>query len=181
MKNYSTVDNRADYAEMFEALPEFSSEKIPCGTSVVLVGDKIRPANNNEVPFGVISSFPIMLGNNPLSNEWTGKYIKDEFGLCPVSEKDVWVKNEFDGKKQVKKYGLIDGKIPEGAIVRKMKLRDINPDFDETMVYIPRLKRNEWNMVGLVGRVKILKGQPVAPNWIKMKEISENVDEWLVR
>jgi hypothetical protein len=36
-------------------------------------------------------------------------------------------------------------------------------------------------MVGLIGKLKILKGQPVAQNWIKMKEISENVDEWLVR
>ena len=42
-----------------------------------------------------------------------------------------------------------------------------------------RLK--EWSVVGLIGRVRLLKGQPVAPSWIKLRDMSDNVEEWFVK
>lgn len=195
MKYYNT-DNRADYCELFEAMPEFSDEKISRGTSVVLVEDKIRPAKVDEIPFGVITSFPIMIGNSggaDAGSVWGGKYLKDEFGNFIWEDARVWEisketieKNGMDEYKEMlgkkhKLQGLISDVVPNGAVVKEKIVRKLNPEYDETQVYIPRIKRNEWNMVGLLGKVKILKGQPVNPNWIKMKEISENVDEWLVR
>lgn len=195
MKYYKT-DNRADYCELFEAVEDFKSEKIPRGTSVVLVGDKIRPAKDGEIPFGVISSFPIMVGNSggvDAGSCWGGKYLKDEFGNFVWEKQIVWEitkemidRGGFDDFKEniSKKHkitGLAKDGIPKGAIVKEKMVRKINDEYDDSIGYIPRIQRNEWNMVGLIGKVKILKGQPVANNWIKLKDISENVEEWLVR
>ena len=182
--NFQNIDNRADYAEMFESIPEFSGTKIPRGTSVVFEGDKVKPAKKNETPFGVISSFPIMIGNNAKSSEWTGKYLKDEFGNFIWEEKEVWSligeKDKQNNSRRV--VGLVsDGKFPEGAKVKKKLMRKVNPDYDQSKEYVPRIKRTEWNAVALVGKVKILKGQPVDKRWIKLKDINDSVEEWLIR
>lgn len=181
---FQNIDNRADYAEMFESIPEFSSTKIPRGTSVVFEGDKIRPAKKNETPFGVVSSFPIMIGNNAKSSEWTGKYLKDEFGNFIWEEKEVWsLIGEKDKKNNSRRvFGVVgDKQIPIEAKVKKKLVRKVNPDYDPLKEYVPRIKRTEWNAVALVGKVKILKGQPVDKRWLKLKDISENVEEWLIR
>lgn len=194
MKYYKT-DNRADYCEFFESIIEFSKEKIPRGTSVVLVKDKIRPAKKNEIPFGVISSFPIMAGNSGSADAgsvWGGKYLKDEFGNFVWEKTLVWelskdtiesgglnAHKENLGKNH-KLTGLVSDGAPDKSEIKEKLIRKVNPEYDEKQEYIPRIKRPEWNMVGLLGKLKILKGQPVNKNWIKLKEISENVEEWLI-
>lgn len=57
----------------------------------------------------------------------------------------------------------------------------INPDYDETKEYIPREKRPEWNCVGLLGQLPLRKGQPTADTWVKIKDISKDVELWLVK
>jgi hypothetical protein len=57
----------------------------------------------------------------------------------------------------------------------------VNPQYDETKEYIPREKRPEWNCVGLLGQLPLRKGQPTAPTWIKIKDISKDVELWLVK
>ena len=59
--------------------------------------------------------------------------------------------------------------------------RTPNPDYDESQEYTPREDRPEWDAVGLMGKLRIRKGQPVGDRWIKMRDISETVEEWLVR
>jgi len=56
-----------------------------------------------------------------------------------------------------------------------------NPDYDDTIEYIPRDEREEWNVVGIMGQLPITKGQPIASNWIKMKDISDTVELWFVK
>jgi hypothetical protein len=57
----------------------------------------------------------------------------------------------------------------------------LNPDYDESKEYVPRDQRPEWNCVGLLGQLPLRKGQPVAPTWVKIKDISEEVELWLVK
>lgn len=57
----------------------------------------------------------------------------------------------------------------------------LSPNFDITKKYTPRSARPEWNMVALLGRVQILKGQPVSPNWIKLKTVNDEFDLWLIK
>ncbi len=57
----------------------------------------------------------------------------------------------------------------------------LNPDYDEKNEYVSREKRPEWNCVGLLGQIPLRKGQPVAPGWVKIKDLSDKVQLWLVK
>ena len=59
--------------------------------------------------------------------------------------------------------------------------RTPNPDYDDTLTYVKREDRPEWDIVGLMGKLRIKTGQQTNPNWIKMRDISDEVEEWLVR
>jgi hypothetical protein len=59
--------------------------------------------------------------------------------------------------------------------------RILNPTFDPGHEYVPRSERNEWDPIGLVGRLPMRKGCPVNPRWVKLRDISPAVEEWLVR
>ncbi|MBY5873725.1 hypothetical protein HFN53_17040 [Rhizobium leguminosarum] len=57
----------------------------------------------------------------------------------------------------------------------------LNPDFDPELTYTPREARPEWSPVGLTGRLRLHKGQPTGSRWIKLADVSADVEEWLVR
>ena len=59
--------------------------------------------------------------------------------------------------------------------------RTPNPDYDDTLTYVNREDRKEWDVVGLMGKLRIKKGQQINSNWIKMRDISDSVEEWLVK
>ena len=59
--------------------------------------------------------------------------------------------------------------------------RILNSSYDETKEYVTREDRQEWGIVGLMGKLRIRVGQTVGSNWIKMREISDTVHEYLVR
>ena len=44
-----------------------------------------------------------------------------------------------------------------------------------------REERDEWNVIGLLGQIQIKAGETTRPGWIKMKNISDAVELWLVR
>ena len=57
----------------------------------------------------------------------------------------------------------------------------MNPDFDPSKTYAPREERDEWSIIGLIGQVKVLKGQVVNDRWIKMRDVSDTVEEYFIR
>ena len=59
--------------------------------------------------------------------------------------------------------------------------RQLNPDYDSSVEYVQREDRPEWDTVGLMGKLRIRKGQVTGARWIKMRDISDTVEEWLVR
>ena len=59
--------------------------------------------------------------------------------------------------------------------------RILNPNWDESLEYVSREDRKEWSTVGLMGKIRIRKGQTMGTNWIKMQDISDTVEEWLVK
>ena len=59
--------------------------------------------------------------------------------------------------------------------------RKLNPSFDDTKTYVSREDRQEWDAIGMVGKLRIRKGQQTGTRWIKMRDISDTVEEWLVR
>ena len=150
----------ADFAEYFESE---NGEQIPVGTSVVPVPGivKIRAARPGEIPFGVISTTAAYIAN--ASEEWPGKYARNSHGRFIYEDYEETVEISETQSVQVKG-------------VRKQ----LSPRYDPSKTYIPRSARPEWNIVGLLGNVKILKGQPTDPRWIQLKDDGD-YDLYLVR
>lgn len=71
--------------------------------------------------------------------------------------------------------------VPANATRTTQQRRKLNPDWSSDHEYIPREDRDEWDTVGLMGKLRLLKGQPVDSRWIKMRDVSATVEEWLVR
>ena len=78
--------------------------------------------------------------------------------------------------------------VPTDATVKthddkgnKFQHYKLNPAWDKDAEYINRENRPEWNIIGLLGQVKILKGQPVGDRWTKMRDVSATVEEWMIR
>lgn len=60
------------------------------------------------------------------------------------------------------------------------------PGYDPSRPYLPRADRFEWAMVGLMGKLVLRPGQPVAARWIKLSDIrcpatGDRLERWLVR
>jgi hypothetical protein len=73
-------------------------------------------------------------------------------------------------------------KIPQTQkVLQTRQRRKLSPDFDPNKLYIPRSARPEWNVVGLLGVVKIIKGSPVNANWTKIQEQDNTYDLWLIK
>jgi hypothetical protein len=179
----------ADYAEMFEWVDGNPDAEDRRGLSVVLEGNKIRAAVDGEDPIGVISANPTILGDAGW-NKWTEKHLRDDFGSYVLEEHNVIEWTDEEGKKHIYEDWSIpaDVVVPDDAITtthdengKRFSHRALNPAYDPDQEYIPREERPEWDAVGLMGKLRIRKGQVTGARWIKMRDISDNVEEWLVR
>jgi hypothetical protein len=155
----SWVGGGADYAEYFEWSDGNTTAEDRRGISVVLDGDKIREAVAGDEPIGVISGNPSVVGDGDI-DKWKGKYLRDDFGT--YIREDCEVEDE-DGNTVVQ------------------QCRVLNPEYDPDQEYVSRENRPEWDTVGLMGKLRIRKGQVTGSRWIKMRDISDTVEEWLVR
>jgi hypothetical protein len=149
----------ADYAEYFEWSDGNPDEEDRRGIAVVLDGDKIRPAAAGEDPIGVISGNPSVVGDAAW-NKWSGKYLRDDYGTYIQEDYEV---TDKDGNTVIQQR------------------RKLNPAYDPDQEYTSREERPEWDCVGLMGKLRIRKSQPTGSRWIKMRDISDSVEEWLVR
>jgi hypothetical protein len=59
--------------------------------------------------------------------------------------------------------------------------RTPNPDFDPELDYTPREARPEWGLIGLLGRLRLRAGTPRGDRWLRLGDVSAEVEEWLVR
>ena len=191
-------NNGADYAEFFEST---TGSAIPVGTTVVLENNKVRAATADDSASAIMGVIrpkepgqASMTIGNAAWNKWSGKFMTDDFDRFILDEHVVyeWTETVEDGDDIFHSYE--SHQIPEGVTIpsdvvglttdpkgnRFVHYR-LNPDFDPSMTYVPREERDEWNIVGLVGQVKILDGQPTNDRWIKMRDVSDSVEEWFIR
>jgi len=150
----SFVNPGDDFAEYYESA---SGEEIPPFTSVVFVEESelIRPAREGEIPVGVISTTASVIGN-AYPEEWYGKYERDAAG-----------------RKVVRRYLDEAGVWKESFVLAK--------DYDPARKYISRSERPEWNVVGLLGKVRISTKSPKAPGWIYLRRFDEETEVWIVK
>jgi hypothetical protein len=176
----------ADYAEMFEWEDGNPDGEDRVGYSVILSsGNKIRKSESTDSPdllIGVISGRPAVCADTAW-NRWADKYLKDDFNRYLMEEYEVWKWTDDDGKDISYDFD----KIPEGVIVPENKTIIVqeryvlNPNYDPSVVYTPRMERKEWSPVGMVGKLSLLSGQLTGPRWIKLVDFSPSVSQWLIR
>nr|WP_259336011.1 peptidase G2 autoproteolytic cleavage domain-containing protein [Staphylococcus devriesei] len=124
--------NNADIAEYFESQ---SGQAIELGMIVTLDGSKIRKAQPSDKPIGVISGTAALIANDKTYHH-KSRYLQNEYGVTVTKR----VQREFiddDGNSQ-------------------FEWRDVpieNPEYDETLDYVARSDRPEWNAVGLLGQI----------------------------
>jgi len=186
----------ADYAEFFEWADGNLDEEDRVGLSVVLDGtEKMRPATDADDTsqiIGIISGAPVIVGDAAW-NKWTGKHLKDEFNRYLWEEHPTYSWHDADGKfHSYAQDDLPNGLVPPDDVEAVMiERRVVNPDWieptefypngDPIDTYVPREDRPEWDTVGLMGKLRLKKGQPTGDRWIKMRDVSADVEEWLVR
>jgi hypothetical protein len=186
-----------DYAEMFEWSDGNTTNEDRVGKTVVLDGNQVRLSTSSDAQssiIGVVSARPVILGDAQ-SEKWVDKYETDDFGRYIREEytQTEWIEEDEDGNKSLKSYqtDLIpsDITVPSDAIVTSTEVdgvtpltrRRLNPSYDPSQTYIPREQRKEFSAIGLVGKLKVKVGQTVGDRWIKMREISDTLHEYLVR
>lgn len=180
----------ADYAEYFEWADGNPDEEDRRGIVVTLDGDKIVPAESGDPIIGVISGNPSVVGDAAW-NKWSGKYLRDDYGTYVFEDYEVWSweseEEDSEGNTTTKPHSYAFDQIPEDVVVPDeydvtiQQRRKLNPAYDPEQPYVSREDRPEWDCVGMMGKLRIRKGQPTDPRWIKMRDISANVEEWLVR
>ena len=93
--------------------------------------------------------------------------------------------------KYFRKHSYHSDRLPSGVTVPVdattqtplHQRKKLNPDYDPSKAddYKGRATRDEWCLVGLLGQIPITKGQPLASNWIKMKDVSDTVEMYFVK
>jgi len=185
------TQNGADYAEYFEWADGNGSSEDRIGISVKLDGAKIVPStssDNTATIIGVVSGNAGVLGDAAYI-KWQGKFLKDDYGrvIRETYTNTEWTVEEFEHSYQTD-YIPSDLTVPSDAVVvsrdnnnNLFTRKKVNPNWDATATYIPRSERKEWDAIGIMGKLRINKGQRTGTNWIKLRDVSDTVEEWLVR
>lgn len=200
-----TIASPADYAEMFEWQDGNPNAEDRVGCTVSLIGNKIKIAEAGDNVIGVVSGAPMVVGD-AAPMRWQGAHLKDDFNRVLLEDYEVvqWIEHD-DGEFHVeldemgKQKIVVDreggeithsyaaDEIPAGIVVPDDATRNIlqrpvkNPQWDKDATYQPRTERKEWSAIGLVGKLRMKAGQVTNSNWIKMRDIAEGVEEWLVK
>ena len=182
----------ADYAEYFEWKDGNSSDEDRIGYAVILDGTQIVKATDSDDAskiIGVISGNPAVVGDSAW-NKWQEKHVKDDWNRYTYEDYTQTEWKDEDDKIVTYQTDLIpsDVTVPDNAVVTSkdqnndnLQRRVVNSNWDSTITYVPRSDRKEWDTVGLIGKLRLRKGQPTGTNWLKMRDISDTVEEWLVR
>ena len=123
---------------------------------------------------------------------WNHGFEKDENGnKVPVKQPDPTHQISMENADSMGEVGpkldkmIADGLVPQFAIdnniIMNATRRVYDPLYDETKKYVPREFRKEWSPVGLVGKLIVRKGQVMGDRWIKMKDINDQLEQWMVR
>jgi hypothetical protein len=143
------------------------------------------------------------VGNSAWSG-WHGKFLKDDYGVYVREDVTVWEWDQIDAVEASEGIDAVEERKsgscyewkellkdpswtpPEGAVSNLQSERKINPEYTGSLLeadddYTSREDRGEWNLIGLIGQVPVAAGESTNPRWIKMKNISDAVELWMIR
>ena len=177
----------ADYAEYFEWSDGNPNSEDRVGVTVALDGNRVRPAQEGDTVLGVVSGNPSIVGDGA-ELAWAGQYLRDDWGRVITEEYHAYDWTDDAGKRHSVASFEDTTDVPATAemttvdgLGNKLVRPVVNPAYNPDIKYIPRSKRPEWSPVGLMGKLRVRKGQTIGSGWIKLRNIGDTVEEWLVK
>jgi hypothetical protein len=174
----------ADYAEMFEWEDGNESGEDRRGMTVVKGNNGVirvtTDLDNPATVFGVVSTNPSIIGDAKW-DEWNGRFLRDRFG-AKLSNTVYYMANVSNENEIVRCTPSARPRKGYEKIVSREFIE--NPAYDPNVTYVSREERKEWATIGLVGKLMVLPGQVVNPNWILFRNISHpdgDVLEYIVK
>jgi hypothetical protein len=181
--------NRTGYAELFEWADGNKKNENRNGFCVA-TNEKgfLVPATEEDDVIGVVTESAAIVGNAGW-NTWKNKfYYGEDKEAAKVKykivewEDEVGVLHSYYLNSLDKEFAL-----PDNAIIYEtdengsdMFHKQINDMFDPNQEYLDRRDRG-WAVVSMIGTTNLWKGQIVNPNWIKVKDINDDLEQWILR
>jgi len=110
-----------------------------------------------------------------------GKKVGDVKEVASKKVGDVKKEAVVIAKEKHYEGDAIPSELPDDAVTYKKLISQNSDEYDPDQEYIPRKERKEWSPVGLVGKLRMRKGQPTASSWIKMKDEGNNIEMYFVK
>ena len=186
------VSNGSSYAEMFEWADGNNRNEDRIGFTVALdAKGKLRVADEGDNIVGVVipAESAAVIGGAQW-NYWKNKYTVDEkrrnrklrYHVIEWENADNTLESYFNSTAPA------DADLPESAVTYEtdtlgndMYVNYDHPSMDYSKDYTARLNRREWTTVAITGTVLMFAGQFVNSNWVKIKNITDDLELWLIR
>ena len=160
-----------DFAEYFEWSDGNPSNEDRIGHTVSVDGltGKIKIAEEGETVIGVISGTAGFTAGSA-SFSWKGRFKHDE-----------WGREVYEQLKDENGNLLYADAETRAQIVKtnRIETEEYDPSLENS--YVPRELRKEWDIVGLLGQIRVRKTAVIPSNWVKLKEIDSVKDLYLVK
>ena len=184
----SVFSNKTGYAELYEWADLNPKKEDRNGFTVTVDEEgKLRIADEGDPILGVICEHAAFIGNAGWN--YKSKYLLNE-GKNPKKQTVKIVEWEDEvGLLHSHFYHTLpaDFQLPDNATVYEtdefgdsFEVPYLDPQFNLSQEYTQRLDRG-WVPVALTGRVKVWKGQFMNPNWIKVKDVNDDLEEWILK
>jgi hypothetical protein len=183
--NGAYYSNGSCYAEMFEWTDGNNRNEDRNGFTVTLNGNgKLRIASDGDKIVGVVVPDAAVVGNTAW-NHWHKKYRNKTIKYNVVE----WLEIETTKLKSFYKHSLSkDFALPDNAVEiqtdyngNDLYKRALDHTWDSSQEYTGREKRNSWAVVCILGSAPVYKGQTVNSNWIKVKDLSDELELMIVK
>jgi len=180
--------NGSGYTELFEWEDGNPREEIRNGFTVALnKRGQIRLASEDDNIIGVAVAKGAVVGNSGW-NQWQEKFHKDNLQYGKRQYKVVEWTDEVNVLHSYFEDALPEEfALPENAIVfetddmgRDMFTKIYNNSWELNREYTNRITRG-FARVAYLGQTALYKGQCVDPRWIKIKDLNDEVELWLLK
>ena len=190
----------ADYAERFMWADGNPNNDNRYGFAVSLVDNgEIEIGNMNII--GIISSTPGVVGDSAEFG-WKNKYKTDEWGIPQQEEFSRYIiKSDYSKSEKLKtiwvdKEGNQYLSEPRNSIIKKdtilvdkvvfteedennkqtIKINLFSDDYDSKKEYIPRSKRPEYGVVGLLGKLRVRTAENINSKFVDFNSNGEAIN-----
>ena len=184
----SFLSNKTGYAELFEWADGNPKNEDRNGFTVTLTENgQLQIADEGDKILGVISSDAAYIGGAGWS--YTNKFFLDDANK--TKKQKVKIVEWEDDVGILHSYYLdsltADFSLPDNATIYEtdeegdeFEVPYVNSEYEKDKEYTDRISRS-WAVVLLVGRTTVFKGQFMNPNWIKVSDVNDDLEEWILK